>query len=166
MIPKLLKDYNFFLDGIGKVGLVDEMTLPTLTILTDEHRGGGMDIPVDLDLGMEKLVLTGVMAEYDADFFRVFGTQDQNAVAGSFLANKVDDTVVEPFELNVRGMMKMIEPAAIQMGQKNTMSFELSLRFYELRMNNEELIVIDADNYVRRINGTDVLAQRRANLGI
>jgi len=53
MLPKILKNFNVFVDGRGYAGKIDEITLPKLTIKTEEYRAGGM--------GMEKL---------EADYFR------------------------------------------------------------------------------------------------
>jgi UDP-N-acetylmuramoyl-L-alanyl-D-glutamate--2,6-diaminopimelate ligase len=55
MLPKILKNFNVFVDGRGYAGKIDEITLPKLTIKTEEYRAGGMDIPVSIDMGMEKL---------------------------------------------------------------------------------------------------------------
>ena len=37
-----------FVDGRGYAGRVDEITLPKLTIKTEKHRAGGMDVPVEI----------------------------------------------------------------------------------------------------------------------
>ena len=55
MLPKILKNFNAFVDGRGYAGRIDEISLPKLSIKTEEHRAGGMDIPVAIDMGMEKL---------------------------------------------------------------------------------------------------------------
>jgi uncharacterized protein len=165
-VPRILKDYNCFLDGLGKVGLADEITLPTLELTTEDHRAGGMDVPIALDLGMEALELSVALSEHDPEVFKNFGKRDQNGVSFTFLANMVDDTNVTPYRVKTRGMIKMIEPGTIQTGQKNPLNFTMRLRYYELAIGNEELIAIDADNFIRRIDGVDVLAERRANLGL
>ncbi len=46
MLPKILKNFNAFVDGRGYAGRIDEISLPKLSIKTEEHRAGGMDIPV------------------------------------------------------------------------------------------------------------------------
>ena len=44
--PRVLKNMNLFVDGRGYAGRVDEIELPKLTLKTEEHRAGGMDVPV------------------------------------------------------------------------------------------------------------------------
>ncbi|WP_410541965.1 phage major tail tube protein [Wolbachia endosymbiont (group A) of Portevinia maculata] len=65
MLPKILKNFNVFVDGRGYAGKIDEITLPKLTIKTEEYRAGGMDIPINIDMGMEKLEADFTFAEYD-----------------------------------------------------------------------------------------------------
>nr|BFE89957.1 hypothetical protein GCM10020185_04930 [Pseudomonas brassicacearum subsp. brassicacearum] len=54
MIPETLANLNLFADGVSFQGDVPSLTLPKLTLKMEEHRGGGMDAPVELDMGMEK----------------------------------------------------------------------------------------------------------------
>lgn len=49
MLQKILKNFNAFVDGRGYAGRIDEISLPKLSIKTEEHRAGGMDIPVAID---------------------------------------------------------------------------------------------------------------------
>ena len=55
MLPKILKNFNVYVDGRGYAGRVDELTLPKLTIKTDEYQWAGMSAPVEIDMGLEKL---------------------------------------------------------------------------------------------------------------
>ncbi len=50
MLPKILKNFNVFVDGRGYAGRIDEISLPKLAIKTEEYRAGGMDIPVSIDI--------------------------------------------------------------------------------------------------------------------
>ena len=65
MLPKILKNFNLFVDGRGYAGRVDEITLPKLTIKTEEFQGAGMSAPVEIDLGMEKLEMDMRFSEYE-----------------------------------------------------------------------------------------------------
>ena len=80
MLPKILKNFSAFVDGRGYAGRVDEITLPKLSIKTEEYRGGGMDVPIDIDLGMEKLEAEITFSEYDPELFRLFGIMDNSTV--------------------------------------------------------------------------------------
>lgn len=58
MLPKILKNFNVFVDGRGHAGKIDEIMLPKLTIKTEEYRAGGMDIPINIDMGWRNLKQT------------------------------------------------------------------------------------------------------------
>ena len=64
-LPHVLKNMNLFVDGRGYAGRVDEIKLPKLTLKTEEHRAGGMDIPVELELGMDKLEAELTISDFD-----------------------------------------------------------------------------------------------------
>ncbi|WP_425974064.1 phage major tail tube protein [Tepidimonas sp. HKU78] len=72
-LPRVLKNMNLFVDGRGYAGRVDEIQLPKLTLKTEEHRAGGMDLPVELDLGMEKLEAQLTISDFDPELFKLFG---------------------------------------------------------------------------------------------
>ena len=55
MIPEMLTNCVMFVDGVSFSGDVPSMTLPKLSIKSEEYRGGGMSGPVDLPTGLEKL---------------------------------------------------------------------------------------------------------------
>ncbi|NSX83964.1 phage major tail tube protein, partial [Wolbachia endosymbiont of Atemnus politus] len=108
MLPKILKNFNVFVDGKGYAGKIDEITLPKLTIKTEEYRAGGMDIPVSIDMGMEKLEADFTFAEYDSELFRLFGLIDGNSVSltlrGGLQGNEVEGVII-----NLRGIFRELD---------------------------------------------------------
>ncbi|MDO9402898.1 MAG: phage major tail tube protein, partial [Polaromonas sp.] len=46
MIPEMLTNCVMFVDGVSFSGDVPSMTLPKLSIKSEEYRGGGMSGPV------------------------------------------------------------------------------------------------------------------------
>ncbi|GFR20643.1 phage tail tube protein FII [Trichonephila clavata] len=102
MLPKILKNFNVFVDGRGYAGKIDEVTLPKLTIKTEEYRAGGMDIPINIDMGMEKLEAEFTFAEYDSELFRLFGLIDGNSVSLTLRADykAVEENFMQTITLN------------------------------------------------------------------
>ena len=80
MTAKVLKNFSLFVDGRGYAGKAEEVTPPKLTIKTEEFRGGGMDAPIDIDLGMEKMECQFILVDFDAELMKLFGLVDGNAV--------------------------------------------------------------------------------------
>ena len=167
MIPRMLKHFNLFVDGRGYAGRVMEIELPELSIKTEEHRGGGMDIPVDIDMGMELLSCSVMMSEYNEEQFVLFGlnglTDVPVTLRGGLRAETQD---VMPVVINLRGRWKKLELGTWKGGEKTETKFELTCTYFRYVQGGRELIEIDAVNMVRRIDGTDQLADMRAAIGL
>lgn len=166
MLPKLLKNLNAFVDGRGYAGRVEEMNLPTLTLKTEEYRGGGMDMPVDIELGMEKLEADLTFSDYDADLFRLFGLTNNATTAITLRGALQNGDNIEPMVIALRSHIKSLEFGSWKAGEKATLKMSLGITYYKLTLNNQELIEIDAENMVRKINGTDQLSGIREALGL
>lgn len=166
MIPKILKNFNVTVDGRGYAGRIDECVLPTLTIQTEEHRAGGMDAPVDIDLGMEKLEAELTFAEYDHELFRLFGLVDGNAVSVTLRGAIQSSGEAEPVVINLRGSFKELDAGTWKAGDKATLKCMITARYYKLNINGDDIIEIDAENMVRVINGVDQLASVRSAIGV
>jgi P2 family phage contractile tail tube protein len=161
MIPRVIKNFNLMVDGVGFAGKVSEVTPPALVMHTDEHRAGGMDAPADIAMGMERLDLKFTMEEHSPILFRQFGLVDGLAVSAIFRAAKADDTVVEPYIIYCRGRYKDLTSSAIKVGDKSPLTATINCRYYRMMQNGVELAEIDIDNFVRRIAGVDQLTAER-----
>ncbi|WP_265045207.1 MULTISPECIES: phage major tail tube protein [unclassified Wolbachia] len=168
MLPKILKNFNVFVDGRGYAGKIDEVTLPKLTIKTEEYRAGGMDIPISIDMGMEKLEADFTFAEYDSELFRLFGLIDGNSVSltlrGGLQGSGSND--IEGVIINLRGIFKEFDFGSWKPAEKATLKCTVAAHYYKLTIGSNELIEIDAENTIRKINGVDQMALLQAVLGI
>ncbi len=166
MIPKILKNFSAFVDGRGFAGRVDEVVLPKLTIQTEEHRAGGMDAPIEIDLGMEKLEAELTFAEYDIELFRLFGLIDGSAVAITLRGAIQASGDAEPVVINLRGSFRELDAGTWKAGDKATLKCMVAARYYKLTINETEVIEIDAENMIRVVNGVDQLASVRDAIGV
>lgn len=166
MLPKILKNFSAFVDGRGYAGRVDEITLPKLSIKTEEYRGGGMDVPIDIDLGMEKLEAEITFSEYDPELFRLFGIMDNSTVNFTLRGGLQGTGDAEPVVVNLRGKIKELDSGSWKAGDKATLKCMISIFYYKLTIDRRELIEIDAENMIRKINGVDQLSSMRQALGV
>ncbi len=168
MLPRTLRNFSLFIDGGGYAGRVTEMTLPTLSIQSEEFRAGGLDAPIAIDMGMEALNCEFSLAEYDVDALKLFGLYDQNAVQltarGALQRN--GDTAAVPLVCNLTGSIQSFDPGSLEAGAVTEAAFSMSVRYYKLSIANEELIEIDLENMKRIVNGTDQLASLREAMGV
>jgi P2 family phage contractile tail tube protein len=161
----ILKNFQLFIENFGYSGNVEEIQLPALKIKTDEHRVGGMDAPIDVDLGMEKMETTFTLTKFDSYALTIFGQKIKTPkinVRGSVVDS---DGVEKPVQIAMSGLCTGYEPGAWKAGEKPSYKFTLSLKFYQLTVDGIIIHHIDIDNMVRIIAGVDQLAATRANIG-
>lgn len=164
---KVLRGFNLFVDGKGYAGKVEELVLPKLTIKTEEFRAGGMDAPVDLDLGMEKLECSFTLGDLSADVMKYFGLGHNQPVELTFRgALGLGDEKVTPVVVKAQGMMKEHDPGTWKPGDKLQQKVSVSLKYYRYDQDGELIHEIDIENMVRIVDGTDMLAETRAAIGI
>jgi P2 family phage contractile tail tube protein len=168
MLPKILKNFAVFVDGRGYAGKVEEITLPKLTVKTEEYRAGGMDVPIAIDMGMEKLETDMTFSDYDSEIFKLFGIISGNLVALTLRGalQEPDKTDAIPVVLHLRGTIRELDFGTWKAAEKATLKMAMDLRAYKLTYNNADVIEIDAENMIRKIDGTDQLATFRTALGL
>lgn len=163
----VLKNINAFVDGRGYAGQVEEFNAPKLTLKTEEYRGGGMDVPVDITMGMEKLTADFSLIAYDKDVLALFGVSEGATVPFVFRGalESFDGTITKVVH-TMRGKITELDPGTSKAGDKPSLKVMLSLTYYKLQHGDTVLHEIDASNMVRSINGVDALASVRVALGI
>ncbi|MGE8411916.1 MAG: phage major tail tube protein [Pseudomonas sp.] len=167
MIPETLANMNLFVDGISFQGDVPSLTLPKLTLKTEEHRVGGMDMPIELDMGMEKqeagFTTTGVRRES----LKLFGLTDSSAFNGVFRgAFKGLKGKTTPVIVTLRGLLKEVDMGDWKSGDKAEIKHNVALSYYKLEVDGRLIYEIDALGMKRVINGVDQLAAQRSALGL
>lgn len=165
--PRVLKNMNLFVDGRGYAGCIDEIELPKLTLKTEEHRAGGMDLPIEIDLGMEKMEATLTISDYDEDIFRLFGLLDTLdtpvTVRG---ATQRQGEAPQAVVMHMRGGWKEIDQGTWKPGDKSTTKVSVAVNYFKLSIAGQEVVEVDAKNLVRKVGGKDQMAGIRDALGL
>jgi len=167
-IENILKNLNLFVDGRGFAGKVTEIELPKLTMKTSEYRAGGMDAPVEIEMGMEKLETTFTLNGYDPEVLKLFGLAPGNSKSLTLrgtLLNQENGTE-QPILVNLRGMLREVDMGTWKPGEDATLKVAVALAYYKLTHNGVVIYEIDPAGMKRIINGVDQLASTRTNLGI
>ena len=167
-LPIKLKKFNLFNDCQNYIGKVPEITLPKLTAKMEEFRAGGMDAPIDIDLGMEKLSMEWTVGGFEAQVLKQFGCLTHNGVGLRFTGalQSEDLADVKAVEVTVRGRHKEIDFGTAKPGDDTAKKVTSSLSYYKLVMDGETVIEIDIPNMVKNIGGTDLLSPVRQALGL
>ena len=167
MAEDILRNVNAVVDGRGYAGKIDELMLPKLELMTEEFRGGGMDAPDDLDMGMNKLVAEIQTHGFDADLLKRFGVRSGGPVQMTFRgALQSEDGVVKAAVARLRGKFTVQDPGTWKAGQRSPLKATMTCRYYKLEHNGEVIHEIDIYRYVRIVDGVDQVEQLRAALAL
>ncbi len=165
MLPRVLKNFTAYIDGRGYIGRIETCKLPELAINTADYRGGGMDAPVELDMGMNKLEVQLVLAEYDPEVVKLYGLfgADTPVVLRGAIQRQGEDAV--PVVLRMVGGVKQISRGDWKAGDNSQMTVSVGCNIYQEVIGGETVVDIDILNFTRVIGGVDQLAGIRAALG-
>jgi len=164
MIPRILKNFQGFIDGVGYAGLVDEVELPEVAIKTEEHRAGGMDGNYEVDMGMETMSAKITMAEPRPELLGALMTNKRVQLRGSFVRDTDGSRVSVVVAMGAR--QKKLTLGSWKAGDKNQNEQEYTLDYFRLVVGGVEILEIDIVNMVRRVRGVDQLAGIRADIGM
>lgn len=169
-LPHKLKNLMLFNDANIYRGLIKSATLPPLARKMEAYRGGGMNGPVKVDLGLSD---DGIQFEWktgglDLISLKQFGAVNASGVALRFTgAFEQDDTAeVSAVEIVVRGRHETIEMGEAQPGEDTEHSITTTCSYYKLTVDNEEIIEIDLLNFIEKVGGKDILEKQKKALGI
>lgn len=167
-LPRKLKALNLFNDGESYVGEVSEVTLPPLARQMEEYRGGGMNGPIKVDLGMQAMDLEWKCAGFMVGVMRQFGLPYFDGVQLRFAgAYQRDDTGgVDSVEIVVRGRHEEINGGTAKSGDDTEFEVKTTLAYYMLSVNGVVEVEIDFINMVEIVDGFDRLAEQRRAIGL
>lgn len=164
---QILKNFNLYVDGRGYAGNVDEVQLPSLAIIGEDHRAGGMDAAVELDMGMEKLEATFKVSKFDKHLVTKWGVSAGNRVPLVLRgALESQDGTVIPVVVRLAGRIHGLEFDTVSAGAKAGMTFRMAATLYKYEQDGETLVEIDVLNMKRIIGGVDRLAEQRKAIGL
>lgn len=167
-LARTLKNFNVFVDGVSFMGIATEVALPKLARKQEDYRGGGMNGPVGIDLGVEKLEIEHTYGGLVREMFKSFGISKIDGVLLRFAgAYQRDDTgEVDAVEVTVRGRHQEIDAGTAKAGDKSELKVKSSLTYYKLSVNGQVDVEIDLVNMIENIDGEDRLAAQRKAIGL
>lgn len=152
------------LEGVGYLGQVDELIPPKLTLMTEEHRGGGMDAPVEMDMGMEALTAEFSMAGVQQDVLALFGrVTDRLVFRGGYQDNAGN---VRAVKIQMSGRIKEADMGIWKAGEKASQKFVAALTYLEITVDGAQIVEIDVENMKRVINRVDQLEALRNSVQV
>ena len=163
-LPRKIKNFNAFVDGTSYFGIATEAKLPQLKVMTEAHRGAGMDGPVGIDMGVEGMTAEITFGEWSPALLKKPGLQ-QRFVLRPAAAGEVGDSA-DTIIATIGGLITAAETGDLKPGTDTTLKLMMDVRYYRLEINGEQLVEIDLVNGKRVIGGVDQLADIRRAMGL
>lgn len=163
----VLKNFNMFIEGRGYVGQGVDFTPPKLTLKMDEFRAGGMDAPIELDMGMEKLEASGTLKGFDREILGLMGLASGESTRLVVRGALEDfDGTVRPVVYTMAGRFKEQDHGTMKAGEANELKFNFACVYYRYEHDSTVVHEIDIQNMTRVVNGVDQLQAKRQALGL
>jgi hypothetical protein len=154
---QIVKNFNLHIDGTGYAGKVDEVNLPKIVEKTEELMAGGMIGTRKIGTGvLEAMEATFVTKSIMAVFLTQLGGLNKRWKLSRALKN-IDGTVKNETVVLI-GDIHSIEDATTKPGESSTLTCTMDVHHYERKIDGIELIYVDIDTGVYRVNGTDLAA--------
>ena len=163
-LPRVIRNFNAFVDGVSYFGLASEAKLPAVKIQTEAHRGAGMDGPIGLDMGMEALSAEITFAEWSPALQKKLGRIERFVLRPA--QTSAEDASATAIIATLSGLITVTEPGDLKPGANATLKLGMDVRTYRLEMDGEVVLDIDLPNAKRVIGGTDQLAEIRRAMGL
>lgn len=167
-MPTILTKGNVYL-GKSLFGQFSKFTAPDIDMATSEIKNaiGSYNLPTAINVMKSTLTLIG----FDKEVFSKVGNpyQELNLTAYGSLDKYSNETLEssEQAKLVIRGSSQKFSLLG-ELEQQNNIeqAIEFNVSAAKLYINNVEKYAIDIPNLVWRVNGVDILATVRKNLGI
>jgi len=167
-LPRKLKNFNLFNDGVSYIGLVPELTLPKLSRKMEEYQAAGMTGPVMVDFGNEAITLEWTAGGLLEDALKQYGANKHHAVqlrfAGAFQNDDTGD--VSAVEVTVRGRHKEIDMGSVKQASDTVHKFTTVCSYYKLTVDGNVIIELDFMGAIDNVGGTDRNTDIRKAIGM
>lgn len=169
-IPERLINYTVYLEGNRAVGTADAK-LPSIEAMTETVSGAGiageLETPV---LGHFKSMTTSIKWRTVTDnSVKLFSSRShQIDLRGS---QQVYDSgagtyKTVPIRASMKLMPKKLDLGSLQVAKATDTENEFEVMYLKLFIDNKEVLEIDKLNFICSINGEDILASVRDDLGL
>ena len=166
-LPKKLKNFDLFQDGVSWLGQIPSVTLPKLTRKMEKYRAGGMGGSVSIDFGQDDMEASFTAGGMLYSALVAYGATTHDAVMLRFAgAYQAEDTgSYDSVEVVMRGRYSEIDFGDGKTDTDTEHKFTFPLSYYKLRVNGVDLIEIDTVANIFNVNGMDIAAAQRNAIG-
>ncbi len=168
---KQLLHANVYIDGTNSlVGRAGTITLPDIAVTSESHRGLGMIGPVEFPTGLDVMTTKVKWAGFYPDALALganpFKAHKLQVRANLQTFGPGGITAEEPVIVTLTCTWKKAPGQGLSPGAKNETEDELATTYIKVTVAGKDLVEIDIHNNVWKVDGKDVLAAYKKNLGL
>jgi P2 family phage contractile tail tube protein len=164
-----LTNANVYVDGQSQLGKAEEVNLPDVTFMLSEHKALGMIGKFELFSGIDKMEVTIKWNAFYADVLKKFANPRQAMklqVRSSLETHDSSGLVQEvPCVAYLTVQAKNFPAGNYKQHDNVEATSKLTCTAYKLEINGEEVVDYDAMANIYSVNGVDLFATYRANIG-
>jgi hypothetical protein len=165
-----LTNANVYLDGNSKLGKAEEIDLPAIAHKMVEHKALGMVGTAEFFAGIDKLTMRIKWNSFYADVMKKAAnpTQTVSLQVRSSLETYTSNgrTAEVPVVCYITAQNKNFPMGNFKQHDNVELQNELSVYYCKLEIAGEEIVEIDVLSNIYKVEGVDILATYRQNLGI
>jgi len=164
-----LTNANVYVDGNSQLGKAEEINLPDVTFMLSEHKALGMVGKFELFSGIDKLEATIKWNAFYADVLKKFADPRKVMklqIRSSLETYDSNGLVAEvPCVAYLTVQAKNFPAGNFKQHDNVEATSKLTCTAYKLEINGQEVIDYDALANVYSVDGVDLFANYRANIG-
>lgn len=162
---------NVYLDGTTSlIGRAGELTLPEVSVATSEHKALGMFGTLELPGGLEAMTCEIKWTGFYADHLRAAANPFKShklQVRGSLESWTAEGRTREvPVVWHMTANWTKAKLGVLKPQENGEFDDAMSVSYVKVLHDGEPVCEIDVFNNIWTVNGEDVLARWRANLGV
>jgi P2 family phage contractile tail tube protein len=160
---------NLYVDGKNFLGKCEEATLPDIKVKMTEHKGLGMVGTLELPAGLDKLEAKFKMSSlypeivpYAGNPYRKVKIQVRSNLE-VWVGGELDSQL--PVVAHLEGRFTNFPLGGYKSKDNAEFELNMSVTAAKLVVDGQELYEVDVMNNIHKVNGEDVLAEYRSNIG-
>lgn len=165
---KRVTNANVYVDGNSLLGKSEEVSLPDVKYKTADHNGLGMIGDVEFFSGIEKMEAKIKWNSFYEDVllkvanpFVPLSMQIRSSIETYGSAGRSE----KPLVAYITGQSKNFPAGNFKKHDNVESESTFSVTYYKLVIDGKDIIEIDVLSNIYKVNGVDILAEYRANIG-
>lgn len=163
-VPQKISNVNVIIDGIGHLGVVEEVKLPEIKQKLESVNVGGIERDIQTGI-FEKMEAEITLTEYSPIVYAAMAANMKKGLPVVFICKS---HIVQGGEK--KGVIALIAgdvtvtDNSLKGGETAKRTIKVSVRQYMWELDGKQGVMIDVDNLTAVIDGIDVLEELKKNL--